>query len=520
MVEGGRACAVSPRGKLRNRLRNLHKKLREVLELERRARNGIYLRPELRAKLNRKTELEAEIASWKRWAILAFRPPPPTEAPPEQSQILANSKSGKGTSARVPPPGSAATEENEFEQATTAATDSAREEISSATSSTTIVSSGSGSVAANSGLVHAAAQFGKDLTVAFHVPAQLQLCRAIGKGAYGAVAAFKDTSSGQVVAVKKVEMGPNDPVGRLRSLRELAILRCVQHPNLIRMRQHYHVGSLEGGTLYIIQELMSTDLDRLIRSRDRKIEDIHQRVFMAGILRGVAFLHSADIIHRDVKPANVLVNRQFEVKLCDFNLSRGVAPDHQNSEGLFVEGGDVGDFCAYDHTDGDISDYVCSRWWRAPEVLLLKSRYGKAMDVWSVGCILGELILRRPVFKGMSPSGQVRRITETLGSLGSQYTESKFLRDGAAKVLDKLRNMSPRNLAAMFSPAHPDAVAAIARMLSLHPRNRPTAKMALGLPYVSQFAVSACDEAGCDVVMDWSFEKQFQEQTKIQREPN
>merc|ERR1719446_585831 len=118
-----------------------------------------------------------------------------------------------------------------------------------------------------------------------------------------------------------------------------------------------------------------------------------------GTLSGLCHLHDLDVAHRDLKPANILVNAHCSVKICDFNLSRGGTKGWGSCDhGL----------AAAEHAE--LSGYVCTRWYRAPEVMLFKGRYGKPLDIWSLGCILGELLNLKPIFKGSNSSDQIHAI--------------------------------------------------------------------------------------------------------------
>jgi mitogen-activated protein kinase 7 len=130
--------------------------------------------------------------------------------------------------------------------------------------------------------------------------------------------------------------------------------------------------------IYLTQELMEADLHQIIRS-EQPLSDAHYQYFIYQICRGLKYIHSANVLHRDLKPGNLLVNADCELKICDFGLARGLT-DSQDS--------------------GFMTEYVATRWYRAPEIMLAFRNYTKAIDMWSVGCILAELLGGRPLFKG------------------------------------------------------------------------------------------------------------------------
>ena len=129
--------------------------------------------------------------------------------------------------------------------------------------------------------------------------------------------------------------------------------------------------------IYVISELMETDLAQIIKS-SQSLTDDHIQFFLYQILRGLKYLHSCGILHRDLKPRNLLVNSNCDLKICDFGLARA------NIKNLMTE-------------NAMLTDYIATRWYRAPEVVLSVKKYTAAIDVWSVGCILAELIKHEPL---------------------------------------------------------------------------------------------------------------------------
>jgi mitogen-activated protein kinase 1/3 len=146
--------------------------------------------------------------------------------------------------------------------------------------------------------------------------------------------------------------------------------------------------------VYIVQYLMDTDLHKLLKKQT--ISNQLVCYFLYQILRGLKYIHSANVLHRDLKPSNLLINNNFNLKICDFGLSRIADP-------------------GVDHT-GFLTEYVATRWYRAPEIMLMPKGYNKSIDVWSVGCILAEMISNKPLFPGKHYLDQLNLILNIIGS--------------------------------------------------------------------------------------------------------
>ena len=228
----------------------------------------------------------------------------------------------------------------------------------------------------------------------FEVPASYHVLRAVGTGAYGVVAAAEDTRTGQRVAIKKITGVYNNLTDALRVLREISLMRHLcGHPNVLSICD-LDV-SASGDDIYIYSPLFESDLHRVIYSR-QPLSDAHIQWFVYQMLAGVRWMHSASVIHRDLKPANILVNADCTLNIADFGLARGVA-----SSSIL---------------DDDLTEYVVTRWYRAPEVMLSCQEYSRGVDVWGVGCIWAELLCGEPLFQGNDYLHQLRLIVDHCGS--------------------------------------------------------------------------------------------------------
>lgn len=308
--------------------------------------------------------------------------------------------------------------------------------------------------------------------IVFNISSEFQLKALLGEGAYGIVCSAIHKPSGEVVAIKKIE--PFDkPLFSLRTLREIKILKHFQHENIINIFDIQKPSSFENfNEVYIIQELMQTDLHRVISTQ--KLSNDHIQYFIYQTLRGLKVLHGSNIIHRDLKPSNLLLNSNCDLKICDFGLAR--IDDNDNPLGNRID----------DSTNSGMTEYVATRWYRAPEVMLTAAKYTKAIDIWSCGCILAELFLKRPLFPGKDYRHQLILIFELLGTPEGDDLASIQSR----RARDYIMTL-PRYQKIPLNKILPDldslGIDLLEKMLLFNPKKRITAKEALEHPYLSTY---------------------------------
>ncbi len=229
----------------------------------------------------------------------------------------------------------------------------------------------------------------------FEVDERYEVKKGVGQGAYGLICAAKDTKTGDQVAIKKITNAFEDAVDCKRILREIRLLQHFSHENVLNLRDIMMPppGKAEDWKdIYLVTELLDTDLHYIIHSK-QALSDDHIQYFVYQILRGLKAVHSAKVLHRDLKPGNLLVNKNCDLKICDFGLARGVDSGSQA-----------------------LTEYVVTRWYRAPELLVQNENYGPAVDVWSVGCILADLLGLKPLFPGLDALQQLQVMVATLGA--------------------------------------------------------------------------------------------------------
>ncbi|KAM9381617.1 cyclin-dependent kinase-like 2 [Phaethornis superciliosus] len=223
-----------------------------------------------------------------------------------------------------------------------------------------------------------------------------QVLGLVGEGSYGVVTKCRNRESGKIVAVKKFLESEEDAVVRKIAVREIKLLKQLRHENLVSLLEVYK----KKKRWYLVFEFVDhTVLDDL-EAFPNGLDYGRVRKYLFQIIRGTAFCHSHNIIHRDIKPENILVSQSGVVKLCDFGFARTLAASGE----------------AY-------TDYVATRWYRAPELLVGDIKYGKAVDVWAIGSLITEMLTGEPLFPGDSDIDQLYHITKCLGNLIPRHQE-------------------------------------------------------------------------------------------------
>lgn len=220
----------------------------------------------------------------------------------------------------------------------------------------------------------------------------------LGHGSFGWVYAGEEATGDEGIATRKkvaikiLETFPREETESKQLLREITILRILHHPNIIELKRVVASYSSDGNFIgmALIFNCYDTDLDKVIRS-SQELNQEHIQCFIFQLLEGANYMHSAGVVHRDIKPANILINSDCRLVFCDFGLARST---HDLSERNHPAG-------VSSQLFHELTDYVVTRWYRAPELVLQNSNAGEApADIWSIGCILAELVLRRPLFEG------------------------------------------------------------------------------------------------------------------------
>uniref|UniRef100_A0A3Q1FRV4 Cyclin-dependent kinase-like 2 n=1 Tax=Acanthochromis polyacanthus TaxID=80966 RepID=A0A3Q1FRV4_9TELE len=220
----------------------------------------------------------------------------------------------------------------------------------------------------------------------------------VGEGSYGTVLKCRHRDSGRLVAIKKFMDSDDDKAVKKIALREIKLLRQLRHDNLVNLLEVWK----RRRRWYLVFEFVDRTLLEELEQNQSGLDLNTSRQYLYQILRATAFCHQQNIIHRDIKPENILISQGGVVKLCDFGFARTMASP---SEGAVY------------------TDYVATRWYRAPELLVGDIKYGKPVDVWALGCLLIEMLTGQPLFPGDSDLDQIYHIIRCFGNLTTHHKE-------------------------------------------------------------------------------------------------
>ncbi|KAI3880355.1 hypothetical protein MKW92_044160 [Papaver armeniacum] len=285
----------------------------------------------------------------------------------------------------------------------------------------------------------------------------------IGKGSYGVVASAYDTHTGEKVAIKKINDIFEHVSDATRILREIKLLRILRHPDIVEIKHILLPPSRrEFKDIYVVFELMESDLHQVIKANDDLTPE-HYQFFLYQLLRGMKYIHTANVFHRDLKPKNILANADCKLKICDFGLARVAFNDAPTA--IFW------------------TDYVATRWYRAPELCgSFFSKYTPAIDIWSIGCIFAEILTGKPLFPGKNVVHQLDLMTDLLGTPSGDAI-ARVRNEKARRYLSGMRRKKPIPFSHKFPNADPLALRLLEKMLAFEPKDRPNAEEALADPY-------------------------------------
>jgi len=286
----------------------------------------------------------------------------------------------------------------------------------------------------------------------------------VGEGTFGVVHTAKDSRTKDIVAMKHIFMQNENEGVPVTALREIKILKQLNHPNIIPLLEiavkRGNRVTRQRGELYMVFPYMDHDLAGLIENKNVEFTEPQIKCYMKQLFEGTLYLHSNNIMHRDIKCANILVNNQGQLQIGDFGLARSFDPDDKNKE---------------------YTNMVVTRWYRPPELLLGETRYTCAIDMWGLGCIFGEILQRVPILRGESELDQLEKIWELCGTPTEETWPGYRNLPGCQDM--KFEPQRFNCISERFKNFNPLAVDLLKKLLTLDPKKRITAKEALTHDY-------------------------------------
>ncbi|XP_067863548.1 mitogen-activated protein kinase 13-like isoform X2 [Heptranchias perlo] len=260
----------------------------------------------------------------------------------------------------------------------------------------------------------------------WEVPDRYVNISPVGSGAYGTVCSATDRRAGVMVAIKKLYRPFQSEIYAKRAYRELKLLKHMKHENVIGLIDVFTPAvTLDGfHDFYLVMPFMDADLNKVMG----RLTDDRIQYLLYQILKGLKYIHSTGIIHRDLKPGNLAINKDCGLKIIDFGLAR--------------------------HTDSEMTGYVVTRWYRAPEVILNWMRYTQTVDIWSVGCIFAEMINGKILFKGKDYLDQLAQIMKITGTPGTDFIQ-KLESIEARHYIRTLPYIKKKDFSSLFPNASP-----------------------------------------------------------------
>merc|ERR1719330_2029044 len=259
------------------------------------------------------------------------------------------------------------------------------------------------------------------------------------------------------MAIKKLARPFQSAIHAKRTYRELRMLKHMKHENIIGLLDVFTPAESinDFHDVYFVTALMGADLNNIVKTQ--KLSDDHVQFLVYQILRGMKYVHSAGIIHRDLKPSNIAVNEDCELRILDFGLARP--------------------------TENEMTGYVATRWYRAPEFMLNWMHYHQTVDIWSVGCIMAEMLTGKPLFPGTDHIDQLTRSLKLCGT-PQEATLNKITSEEARNYIRSLPHMERKNFSEHFKGANPMAIDLLQKMLEMDadPSDEP-----VSLPYDQTF---------------------------------
>ena len=283
-----------------------------------------------------------------------------------------------------------------------------------------------------------------------------EVLTVVGEGAYGVVLKCRNKESEEICAIKKFKESDDDEILRKTALREVKLLRLLRHGNIVSLTEAFR----RKGKLYLVFEYVEKNLLEVLEEQPQGLDPSLVRYYIFQLCQAIHWCHSHDVVHRDIKPENLLIDvNSKQLKLCDFGFAR-----------------------ILNNTKEELTDYVATRWYRAPELLLGSASYEFSVDMWAIGCIMGEITDGQPLFPGESEVDQLYIVQKIIGPLIPDHMDL-FLSNPRFSGL-KFPDMSrPETLQKKYiGTLNKRSMNFLQGLLCMDPRGRPCLSESLVLP--------------------------------------
>lgn len=280
----------------------------------------------------------------------------------------------------------------------------------------------------------------------------------IGEGTYGIVYKARDTDTGEIYALKKIRLESEDEGIPSTAIREIALLKELQHPNIVRLVNVLHTDR----KLTLVFEYLDQDLKKLLDTCQAPLDDLQVKKYLYQLINGTEKCHRHKILHRDLKPQNLLINREGLLKLADFGLARAFGIPVKN-----------------------FTHEVVTLWYRAPDILLGSKNYTTSVDIWSVGCIFAEIVNRQPLFPGQNDADQLSKIFQIRGTPSVEEWPGLTELPLYEQHMQQMGNHQIRPLNTLVPTLCEQGLDLLDQMLRCNPAERITARAAMAHPYLA-----------------------------------